>query len=43
VTADDTVHVGRVARFLEQLVVEPLVIALKVIMLREFLYSFARY
>ncbi len=42
VTADDMFHVGRVARFLDQLVVESLVIALKVIMLHEFLYSFAK-
>ena len=41
-TLDDTVHIGSVARLLNQLVAPPLVIALEVIVLRVFFHGFSK-
>ena len=41
-TVDGTVHIGPVARLLDELVVEPLVVALKVVMLRVLLHGFSK-
>ena len=41
-TADGTVRIGLVAHLLDQLVVESLVIALKVVMLRVFFHGFPK-
>ena len=41
-TADGTIHVGPVARLLDELVVEPLVVALKVVVIRVFPHGFPK-
>jgi hypothetical protein len=41
-TVDGTVHIGPVARLLDELVVEPLVIALKVVVIRVFPHGFPK-